>query len=68
MPVSTALLFEAIATKLAAELAPVYNPAKVVDLKREYEFLVLPNAKAANQKEQYDDDEGSFSWRDARTS
>lgn len=60
-------LFEAIATKLAAELAPVYAPSRIVDLKREYEFLVLPNAEAANQNEQYTDGDGSYSWRDART-
>lgn len=63
-------LFEAIATKLAAELAPLYKtiPGKTESLKREFEYLVLPNAKAANQQEQYSDDEGSYTWRDARTS
>lgn len=61
-------LFESIATKLAAELAPRYKPQEKDNLKREYEFLVLPNAKATNQESQYEDDKGSYSWRDARTS
>lgn len=61
-------LFNAIATKWAAELAPKYNPKEKDNLKREFEYLVLPNAKSANQSEQYSDDEGSYSWRNARTS
>lgn len=61
-------LFEAIATKWAAELAPKYNPKEKDNLKREFEFLVLPNAKAANQQSQYSDDKGEYSWRNARTS
>jgi hypothetical protein len=62
------LLFEAIATKLAAELAPVYNPDRKEELKREFELLVLPNAEAANQGEQHSEDEGEYKWRNARTS
>ena len=60
-------LLEAIATKWAAEMAPLYNPKEKDNLKREFEYLVLPNAEAANQESQHFDDEGSFSWRDART-
>ena len=59
-------LFEAIATKWAAELAPIHKPEMIEILKREFEYLVLPNAEAANQSEQYDDDEGSYSWLEAR--
>ena len=61
-------LVEAITTKWAAEMAPIYKPEWTERLKREYEYLVLPNSKAVNQQEQYADDEGSYSWRDARTS
>ena len=61
-------LKEAIATKLAAELAPTLKPSQTAILKREYEYLVLPKAEGLNQAEQYDDDEGSYSWLDARKS
>ncbi len=61
-------LLEAIATKWAAEMAPLHKPEWTERLKREFEYLVLPNAAAKNQREQYDDDKGSYSWRDARTS
>ena len=59
-------LKEAIATKLAAELAPVLNPKRTEDLKREYEFLVLPIAEGLNQAEQYSDDKGSYRILGAR--
>ena len=61
-------LKEAIATKLAAELAPTLNSSQTAILKREYEYLVLPKAEGLNQAEQYNDDEGSYSWLDARKS
>lgn len=61
-------LVEAIATKLAAELAPTIKPSETAMLKREYEYLVLPKAEGLNQAEQYSDDEGSYSWLDARKS
>ena len=61
-------LLEAIATKWAAEMAPLYKPEWTDQLKREFEYLVLPNAKAANQDSQYSEDEGRYSWREARTS
>lgn len=60
-------LKEAIATKLAAELAPVMKKGQLAyDLIQQYERLVLPKAEGLNQGEQYDDDEGSYSWLDAR--
>jgi len=61
-------LVEAITTKWAAEMAPAYNPKEKDNLKREYEYLVLPNSKASNQESQYSNDEGEYKWRNARTS
>lgn len=61
-------LVEAMATKLAAELAPTLKPSETVRLKKEYELLVLPRAEGLNQAEQFSDDEGSYSWLDARNS
>lgn len=60
-------LKEAIATKLAAELAPAMKKGQLAfDLLQQYERLVLPKAKGLNQMEQYSKDEGSYSWLDAR--
>lgn len=61
-------LVEAITTKWAAEMAPAYNPKEKDNLKREFEYLVLPNAKASNQGSQYSEDKGRYTWRNARTS
>lgn len=57
-------LVEAIATKLAAELAPTIKPSETLRLKQEYEMLVLPGATGLNQAEQFTDDKGSHSWLD----
>jgi hypothetical protein len=62
------LLQEAIATKFASEMAPTLNPDMTVPLKREFDLICQPDAQALNQLGQYSEDEGSYSWKNARTS
>ena len=62
---------EAIATRLAAELAPTIrakNPEIRMQLLEEYRLIALPNAIIETQAQVYvPDEEGDTSWLDARS-
>jgi len=60
------LFIEALATKLASELAPTLNPEWTEALITQFERLALPLAKAANQAQEYKDEKGEHSWLVAR--
>jgi len=63
-------LVAAIALKLAIKLVAAKTGDKKGELAgrliRKYLKIVLPDAIAANQEQEYADDEGSYSWLDAR--